>query len=139
MDNQLFNMEINEKFNMKLFVIVIIAFFFIISCEEPKELWVDCQTNLDTTWILNEQERGGWFVNDSLILSAGIQPYDKSLCDSIGIRSLTLWTPSGKSRPCSLGDLFPPFQIYKKAWNDSLFVLQDNMVILFQIPKHLCN
>ena len=88
--------------------------------------------------ISNDANRGGWLLNEKLFLSAGLEPLDKSLCDSIELRSQTVWTPSGKERPCHLYDLFPPFRVFKNAHSDTLFVEYDNRTILFEIPSHHC-
>ena len=130
-----------EKVKHGLVLGVMIA-FVTISCEfvrGDRDLrWVSCADALDSLLIQKESDRGAWKVNDSLVLSSGVEPIDKDLCDSIGVRSVTLWTPSGKERPCDLSDLYPPFKVFKNAESDTLYVIKDSKVLLFQIPEHMC-
>ncbi len=109
-----------------------------LSNENNEVEFLSCKAKVDTTSISNDANRGGWLLNEKLFLSAGLEPLDKRLCDSIELRSQTVWTPSGKERPCHLYDLFPPFRVFKNAHSDTLFVEYDNRTILFEIPSHHC-
>ena len=119
---------------------ILIAVF---CCRRPTKLyyyegWVNCNTSLDTLLIRIDAERGAWAVHDTLTLWSGIEPFNKALCDSIGVRVSAIWTPSGKERPCSLSDLFPPFKIFKNKGSDTLYVFKDGKTLLFQIPDRMC-
>ena len=124
---------------------IIIAFVLLIlgSChrffkDNTNVSWVTCKTYIDTFTINEDQNRGAWAIHDTLVLWSAIEPMDVGLCDSIGLRTVTLWTPSGNERPCDLADLYPPFRIYKNKGSDTLYVFQNGKTLLFQMPDHMC-
>jgi hypothetical protein len=101
--------------------------------------WVSCNIALDTIAIKTDATRGAFVLNDSLMLWPGIMPFDKRACDSISLRSITIWTPSGmEKRNCDLTDLYPPFNIFKRMNSDTLYVFKGQKTLLFQIPNHMC-
>jgi hypothetical protein len=80
----------------------------------------------------------GNVINDSLLLDASIRPFDENFCKSIKLRIEPIVTFDGE-HVCGLGDLYPPFKIYKPTISDTLSVIKDGKVILFKIPADLCD
>ena len=120
-------------------IILIIFGFISASClNAPKNRqWFDCYTTLDTTEIVKDWTRGAYLVNDSLVLTTGCHPFDKSFCNTIDLRIEPIISYHGE-HICSLADLYPPFKIYKPRVSDTLIVIKDNKVIFFKIPADLC-
>ena len=108
-------------------------------CWQEGPNWLDCEDFLDTVEVIQEAERGGWLLQDSLFLWAGTKPYDRTLCDSIGLRVAPIATPSGKQIACTISDLYPPFKLYKKSGTDTLYVFQNGKTLIFQIDKQFCD
>src|SRR5690606_31812599 len=91
-------------------------------------------TILDTTLISHDWNRGVYGINDSIILTAGLEPFDKKFCETIPLRYKPLIDPDNLYA-CTLADLYPPFRIYKPTVSDTLIVIMENGTIaFFRIP-----
>lgn len=110
-----------------------------ISCSsEKKKKWFSCSTVLsDTVKIEKDWSRGSYLVQDSLVLSAGLYPFDTAFCNTIKLRTEPIISYQGK-HICSIGDLYPPFYICKPNVSDTLIVIKDGKVIYFKIPYSHC-
>lgn len=102
--------------------------------QAPKNrIWFTCNTTIDTTLVMEDWERGAYLINDSLVLTTGCKPLDENFCTTIELR-----IGRGGVHGCSLGDLFPPFKLYKPNNSDTLIVIKNGTVIYFEIPESHC-
>lgn len=105
---------------------------------DPNLRWLNCKDTLDTLNIRRDSERGAWKINDSLVLWSGLEPFDISLCDNIGLRNTFKNSSVNSIRDCDLSDLYPPFKVYKRSESDTLHVIKNENLIFFKFPEHLC-
>lgn len=125
---------------MQISIKVSIIVLLLASCSYDRKniKFVNCSTIIDTTVLYHDAERGSYTVNDSLTLSAGLQPFDKRICKEIKPRFKPLFHNGDYG--CRLYDLYPPFVIVKHSVSDTLTVItKSGMVIFFQIPLDFCN
>lgn len=88
---------------------------------------------LDTIWIRNEANHGFYEINDTLTLYSGYALLDSALCDTLSHRSKPLWSPNTAPYVCTISDLYPPFQVYKRIHSDTIFVIKNSNVIRFSM------
>jgi|GEM_PF-2561877 hypothetical protein len=94
---------------------------------------MDYYSIADTVLIDKSPIKGIYVVNDTLLLSVGLEPFDSNVCDTFDLAYNPI---NRKEYPCTLADLSPPFHIYKGSISDTLVVIKNKRVILFRIPKN---
>jgi len=121
------------------YLILVVLGFWFISCSKSSNNseWFNCNTIIDTTEIVEDWTRGAYVINDSLAITPGCHPFDTSFCSTIDLRIEPIVSYHGK-HICTLGDLYPPFKIYKPNVSDTLTVIKNGKVIFFKIPSYLC-
>ncbi|WP_425390729.1 hypothetical protein [Ekhidna sp.] len=85
--------------------------------EETKLIFVDCSVTFDTVLVTKDWTRGAYphLIRDSIILSAGYKAFDTTYChQSLTKKYKPFILTEGVIYYCDLGDLYPPFKIYKK-------------------------
>jgi hypothetical protein len=97
--------------------------------------WIECDDGIDTILVSDDWVRGVYPVNDSLMLTTGMRPYDESVCDTLSSR----FNYIGSEPVCNLGDLYPPFEIYKIESSDTLYVIKDQISMPFRFPSGYCD
>lgn len=117
-----------------LFIILILL--MATSCWQQGPNHLSCKDELELILIKKDAERGGWMLGnkEENFLWAGTKPYDMSICDSIEVRI----APFGREVDCNISDIYPPFEVYKRANTDSLIVLKDGKKIVFRISDEFC-
>ena len=101
--------------------------------------WLSCKDSFDTLEIKTENNHGTWTITtEEIVLSGILKPFDRSDCDKIGYRIKPILTPKGTEYSCKLGDLKPPFRVFKKSNSDTLNVIYSGRLFYFQIPKVDC-
>lgn len=122
------------KMNVVCFLLISLV---LSSCWQQGPNYLSCKDELALTRIKKDAERGGWTLHNrgESFLFAGIKPYDMSICDTIEVRL----APYGREIDCNISDIYPPFEVYKRANTDSLIVLKDGKKIVFRIPPEFCD
>lgn len=126
------------RMNKLLCLLNIFIFLFLSACGEYYERespQLTIEEGLDTLWIRNEPNHGYYEIRDTLTLFSGWPLLDSSYCDSMEHRSEPIWTSSQKPYVCTVSDLYPPFQVYKRNNSDTLFIIKDGKTVLFRM-KH---
>ena len=91
------------------------------------------QEKLDTIWVKQERQHGYYLINDSLTIYAGWPLLDSSICKTLEHRNKPIWSPSEKPYQCSISDLHPPFQVFKRANSDTIYVIKNGKVLRFRM------
>lgn len=95
------------------------------------------QEGLDTIWISNEPNHGYYEINDTLTLFSGWPLLDNRLCNTMDHRSEPIWSTSNEPYRCSISDLYPPFQVFKRAHSDTIVIIKDGKVIRFKMGDRI--
>jgi hypothetical protein len=88
---------------------------------------------LDTIWIRKERQHGYYLINDTLTIFSGWYLIDEELCATLDHRSEPDWTWDKSPYKCRVSDLYPPFQVFKIEWSDTLHVFKDGKHYRFKM------
>ncbi len=90
---------------------------------------------LDTIWIREEPNHGFYEINDTLTLYSSWPLFDNNRCAYMKHRSEPFHFFSSETYKCRISDTYPPFQVFKRANSDTLYLKKGSVIFHFKMSS----